>query len=126
MAIQETPEMADWIKTVDEVLISHGTRNPCKVVREMQEAGQDKAPIFRKLVEACRLWQTAQTHLEDVRSELAFQRSVRLTERQLLEGLRAQGLGPLRHFEEALAARDAFISALEKYEGILADWLEEQ
>ncbi len=56
MAIQETPDMADWIKTVDEVLISHGTRNPCKVVQRMRESGQDKAPIFRKLVEACQHW----------------------------------------------------------------------
>jgi hypothetical protein len=105
MALQETPEMADWMKTVDEVLISHGTRNPCKVVQHMQESGEDKAPIFRKLVEACEQWKALERHLKDLRSDLESQRSVRATESRLLDGVRAQGLGPLQNFEEALADR---------------------
>ncbi len=56
--IVETPEMGDWLKRgpkgVQEVLVSHATKNPCKVAREMKEKGEDKAPIFRDLIKACR------------------------------------------------------------------------
>jgi hypothetical protein len=56
--IVETPQMGDWLrrgpKAVREVLVSHGHKNPCKVAREMKEKGEDKAPIFRDLIKACR------------------------------------------------------------------------
>ncbi len=56
--IVETPQMADWLKQgpegVMEVLVSNATKNPCKVAREMKERGEDKAPIFRELIKACR------------------------------------------------------------------------
>ena len=54
MAIQDTPEMGDWLKTVDELLVAHGTDDPCAVARAMRDAGQTKAPIFRRLVQACK------------------------------------------------------------------------
>jgi len=60
----EDVHMGDWLRTgpsaVEESLISHKTDNPCAVAKEMLEAGQKKAPIFKSLLTACREYRKAQ------------------------------------------------------------------
>jgi len=54
----------DWLrvgpKAVEELLISHGTDNPCAVAREMRDNGQTQAPIFKSLIDACRAYRKKQ------------------------------------------------------------------
>jgi hypothetical protein len=56
--------MGDWLrvgpKAVEEVLITHKTDNPCTVAREMRDAGQKGAPIFKSLIAACRKYREEQ------------------------------------------------------------------
>jgi hypothetical protein len=60
----EDVHMGDWLRVgpraVEEVLISHNTDNPCAVAREMRDAGQKDAPIFRSLIAACREYRKEQ------------------------------------------------------------------
>jgi len=58
MALVEDTRMGDWLRTgkegVAELLISHGLKDVCALVKVMKENGQHGAPIFAEVVAMCR------------------------------------------------------------------------
>lgn len=64
MAIVEDTNMADWLKTPDEALIAFREKNPCKLARKMRDEGHDKAPLFGRMIEACKKYKAERAKKE--------------------------------------------------------------